>query len=55
MGYRDPMWQKEPTPAWLTYVIYIVLVLFFIWLYPIIFDDNSNGREPTGKEWIEQP
>ncbi len=55
MGYRDPMWPKETIPAWLVYILYAVFILLFIWLYPVIFNGNPNGPEPTGHEWIEQP
>jgi len=42
-------------PDWAWYVVYIVLVFLFIIVYPIIFDGNPDGPEPTGKEGSEQP
>lgn len=54
MGYRDPMWPKEKIPGWLLYIFYGILLLLFLWLYPVIFDGNDNGEALYSSEWVER-
>jgi len=47
-------WPKEKFPAWAIYLLYGLLLFLFIWLYPIIFDGNPSGQEPSAGEWAGQ-
>ena len=51
MGYQDPMWPKETTPAWKVYLAYIFLLIVSAiggsWL-------NSQLQPIIDLEWIQQ-
>lgn len=51
-------YQKEKFPGWLVYLFYGLLLLIFIWLYPIITQELSSphpereeGGPPRLEDW----